>query len=73
MAKAPGLYPISFNAQRYFNREELADALAKEFGLLVEVEELPNSFIDFDRFCNRVVSEPIKRDPKNVYIYMAHK
>lgn len=62
---------LDLDASKFFDRDHLADELAKEFGLLVEVEEIPNTLGLMDKFCERVVTELIKRDPKKVYIYCA--
>lgn len=68
--KAPGHYPIDFDAKRAFDRELVAPALVKEFGLLVDVEETPGTLEDLDAFCLKIVSEPKKRNPARGYIYV---
>lgn len=68
---APPHYPLDFDAKQPLDRDRLANALVLEFKLLVEVEELPSTFGDFDLFCEKIVREPEKRNLSRVAIYCA--
>ena len=68
---APNNYKLDFDAQRFFDRGMLADALEKEFKLLVEEEELPDTFGGLDVLCLKIVREPEKRALARQYIYRA--
>ena len=71
MIDAGPTYPLDFDAVGRFDRDRLADALAAEFGILIEIEEIPWTFGDFDKFLARAVTEIAKRNPARKYIYCA--
>jgi hypothetical protein len=64
-------YPLDFDAVGRFDRDRLADELTKEFGMLIEIEELPWTFALFDKFLTQAVTEIDKRKLSRKYIYMA--